>query len=144
MCTCIYVLCIHICNIGYDTVPLLCWLHDIYSYVLVCVWVRVFVKICTNTYSYTVYSCMYRVWYCVTASILDGYCSTARSLLEWFEVDLGFTELLFIQIGLCVMYRAWYCVTVTAALAYIFTYCVFSQMCIHVLYIHVCIGSGTV
>jgi len=33
----------------------------------------------------------------------DGYCSTVQGLLDWFEVDLGFTELLFIQIGLCVM-----------------------------------------
>jgi len=29
---------------------------------------------------------------------LDGYCSTVQGLLDWFEVDLGFTELLFIQI----------------------------------------------
>jgi len=27
---------------------------------------------------------------------LDGYCSTVQGLLDWFEVDLGFTELLFI------------------------------------------------
>ena len=36
-------------------------------------------------------------------AFLDGYCSTVQGLLDWFEVDLGFTELLFIQIGLCVM-----------------------------------------
>jgi len=24
---------------------------------------------------------------------LDGYCSTVQDLLDWFEVDLGFTEL---------------------------------------------------
>jgi len=36
-------------------------------------------------------------------TFLDGYCSTVQGLLDWFEVDLGFTELLFIQIGLCVM-----------------------------------------
>ena len=34
---------------------------------------------------------------------LDGYCSTVQGLLDWFEVDLGFTELLFIQIDLCVI-----------------------------------------
>ena len=34
-------------------------------------------------------------------SFLDGYCSTVQGVLTWFEVDLGFTELLFIQIGLC-------------------------------------------
>ena len=36
-------------------------------------------------------------------TFLDGYCSTVQGLLDWFEVDLGFTELLFIQIDLCVM-----------------------------------------
>jgi len=36
-------------------------------------------------------------------SFLDGYCSTVQGLLDWFEVDLGFTELLFIQIDLGVM-----------------------------------------
>ena len=36
-------------------------------------------------------------------SSLDGYCSTVQGLLDWFEADLGFTELSFIQIGLCVL-----------------------------------------
>ena len=31
------------------------------------------------------------------------YCSTVQGLLDWFEVDLGFTELSFIQIDLCVL-----------------------------------------
>jgi len=35
-------------------------------------------------------------------TLLGGYCSTVQGLLDWFEVDLGFTELLFIQIELCV------------------------------------------
>jgi len=30
-------------------------------------------------------------------TFLDGYCSTVQGVLEWFEVDLGFTELLFID-----------------------------------------------
>ena len=38
-----------------------------------------------------------------THIFLDGYCSTAQGLLDWFEVDLGFTELSFIQIDLCVL-----------------------------------------
>ena len=38
-----------------------------------------------------------------SAAFLDGYCSTVQGLLDWFEGDVGFTELLFIQIGLCVM-----------------------------------------
>jgi len=36
-------------------------------------------------------------------SFFDGYCSTVQGLLDWFEVDLGFTELSFIQIDLCVL-----------------------------------------
>ena len=40
---------------------------------------------------------------CVVRAFLDGYCSTVQGLLDWFEVDLGFTELLFIQIDLCVL-----------------------------------------
>jgi len=36
-------------------------------------------------------------------SFLEGYCSTVQGLLDWFEVDLGFTELSFIQIDLCVV-----------------------------------------
>jgi len=34
---------------------------------------------------------------------VDGYCSTVQGLLDCFEVDLGFTELSFIQIDLCVL-----------------------------------------
>ena len=30
----------------------------------------------------------------------DGYCSTVQGLLDWFEADLGFTELSFIR-GVC-------------------------------------------
>ena len=36
-------------------------------------------------------------------TFLDGYYSTVQGLLDWFEVDLGFTDLLFTQIDLCVM-----------------------------------------
>ena len=45
------------------------------------------------------------LWVCVclTHIFLDGYCSIVQGLLDWFEVDLGFTELLFIQIDLCVL-----------------------------------------
>ena len=44
---------------------------------------------------------------CVCMSVpvpfFDGYCSTVQGLLDWFEVDLGFTKLSFIQIDLCVL-----------------------------------------
>ena len=33
-------------------------------------------------------------------AFFDGYCSTVQGLLDWFEVDLGFTELSFIQIDI--------------------------------------------
>jgi len=36
--------------------------------------------------------------YHVNFTFLDGYCSTVQGLLDWFEVDVGFTELLFIHI----------------------------------------------
>jgi len=32
----------------------------------------------------------------VLLSFLDGYCSTVQGLLDWVEVDLGFTKLLFV------------------------------------------------
>jgi len=31
-------------------------------------------------------------------TFLDGYCSTVQGLLDWFEVDLEFTELLLCDI----------------------------------------------
>jgi len=36
-------------------------------------------------------------------TLFDGYCSTVQGLLDWFEIDIGFTELPFIQIDLCVL-----------------------------------------
>jgi len=39
----------------------------------------------------------------VQCTFLDGYCSTVQGLLDWFEEDLGFTKLLFIQIDSCVL-----------------------------------------
>ena len=57
-------------------------------------------------YTYTIYiflDGMYTYTKSVQRAFLDGYCSTVQGLLDWFEVDLGFTELLFIQIDLCVM-----------------------------------------
>ena len=37
-------------------------------------------------------------------TFLDVYCSNVQGLLDLFEVDLGFTELWFIQIDLCALY----------------------------------------
>jgi len=52
------------------------------------------------------YMCVSCVCVCIVyklCTFLDGYCSTVQGLLDWFEVNLGFTELLFVQIDLCVM-----------------------------------------
>ena len=38
-----------------------------------------------------------------TIFFFDGHCSTVQVLLDWFKIDLGFTELSFIQIDLCVL-----------------------------------------
>jgi len=40
----------------------------------------------------------YHEWRVIEHTFVDGYCSTVQGLLDWFEVDLGFTELSFIQI----------------------------------------------
>ena len=100
-----------------------------YTYVYTCVYVCVYIHICIYIFIYThiqiypthihththmhiyihVYMCA-----CVVgcsgrrrgggqSAFLDGYCSTVQGLLDWFGVDLGSTDLLFIQIDLCVM-----------------------------------------
>jgi len=43
----------------------------------------------------------------VSHTFFDGYCSTVQGWLDWFEVDLGFTECSFIQIDLCHVSRIW-------------------------------------
>ena len=53
----------------------------------------------------------------VTQSFLDGHCSTLQGLLDWFEVDLGFAKLLFIQTDLCVLF-------VSHRMQYVIRYCV--------------------
>jgi len=45
----------------------------------------------------------------IVYSFLDVYCSTVQGLLDWFEVHLGFTKLLFIQFtlqSLCTVNRS--------------------------------------
>ena len=39
----------------------------------------------------------------ISHAFFDGYSSTVQGLFDWFEVDLGFTEVSFIQIDLCVL-----------------------------------------
>jgi len=49
------------------------------------------------------YLFVYTSFFCTSTSFFDGYCSTVQGLLDWFEVDSGFTELSFIQIDLNVV-----------------------------------------
>ena len=64
---------------------------------------------CAHAHTYThMCICMcicadVRVMWPRHVTCLDGYSSTVQGLLDWFEVDLGFTKLWFIQIDLCVM-----------------------------------------
>ena len=39
---------------------------------------------------------------CYADFFLDRYCSTVQGLLDWFEVDLGFTELSCVRVLVCV------------------------------------------
>ena len=63
----------------------------IYIYINMCFHTYIFICIHIHVY---VYVCAYRGC-CTHCSLtfLDGYCSTVQDLLDWFEVDLGFTEL---------------------------------------------------
>ena len=56
-----------------------------------------------HTYAFSFFLALCRSRSRTRSISLNGYCSTVQGLLDWFEVDLGFTELLFIQIDLCVM-----------------------------------------
>jgi len=76
--------------------------------VRVCVHVRmcVCVYVCVSPSRRSVWHEVFGPWYScsleVCCTFFDGYCSTVQGLLDWFEVDLGITELSFIQIDLCV------------------------------------------
>ena len=63
---------------------------QIYKYVYTYIYTHTNVRI--YIYKYT-YMHTYMYW----------YCSTVQGLLDWFEVDLGFTKLLFIQTHLFFM-----------------------------------------
>jgi len=67
----------------------------------------VFVCMCVHVHNHEIHSwppSMVAAYF----FFFDGYCSTVQGLLDWFEVDLGFTELSFIQIDLCVLIVAAY------------------------------------
>ena len=62
--------------------------------------IKVVFETCTathcNTLQHTAAHCntlVFETCILVDYSFLDGYCSTVQGLLDWFEVDLGFTEL---------------------------------------------------
>jgi len=79
----------------YDKHPDMCATH-ILGYIHTC-WVHTYWVIHTYIYVYMGHICgVARVcsetW---MDGFLDGYCSTVQGLLDWFEVDLGFSEFLF-------------------------------------------------
>jgi len=60
--------------------------------------VYTYMYICVHIYVY-VYSCLHGrarllrdPWDYFNHLFFDGYCSTVQGLLDWFEVDLGFTR----------------------------------------------------
>jgi len=61
----------------------------------ICMLIYMYISLCIHAYiPIHIYVCIF---------FFDGYCCTVQGLLDWFEVDLGFTELSFIQIDLCVL-----------------------------------------
>ena len=99
MCMCVYVYKTYI----YLYINIFSCTHiHAYTYIHMCV--------CIYILSVYIYSGRSRYSICMiirllmgTAAFVDGYCSTLQGLLDWFGVDLGFTELSFIQIDLCVL-----------------------------------------
>ena len=78
----------------------------VYVYVCICIYLRTYICIYLYVYIYFIYIhiCTSHVlWDTTHFFFFDGYCSTVQGLLDWFEADLGFTELSFIQIDLCVL-----------------------------------------
>jgi len=54
------------------------------------------IGVCATWHDPFIYvTCLAEKTLCVLITFLDGYCSTVQGLLDWFEVDLGFTELSF-------------------------------------------------
>jgi len=85
-----------------------CFIHDMpHSHVTSRIHVRhdVFIRDVTHSFVWhdTCICALFHTWH----AFLKGYCSTVQGLLDWFEVDLGFPELVFIQIDLCNMTHAY-------------------------------------
>jgi len=87
-----------------------CVMNAFVNWIVPLLWAGMYVVITRHTYT----SDMGCIHVCVMnafvnwivpllKAFLGGYWGTVQGLLDWFEVDLGFTELLFIQIDLCVM-----------------------------------------
>jgi len=81
---------IHICDMTdlfawHNPVICVMWLIHMCDMNYSCVWRDSFIRVTWLIQTYAM-------------TLLDGYCSTVQGLLDWFEVDLGFTELLFIHV----------------------------------------------
>ena len=80
------------------------YIHDIHIYMYsydICIYTYIYVYIHKYSHVYTyIYSDIYVYMYThnhtfrgYRPTFLDGYCNTVQDLLDWFEVDLGFTKL---------------------------------------------------
>ena len=85
--------CIHICmNVRMFAFPLFCFAgaaHELTQIYVSLMFAWIHVCICTFPLVYFAF--------------LDGYCSAVQGLLDWFEVDLGFTKLCLFRF-ICVLY----------------------------------------
>ena len=87
-CVCVFVcLCVCLCVCSYESCRM-CVCLCMSVCVLVCMCARV--RVCVAVYE----SCR--------TTFFDGYCSTVQGLLDWFEVDLGFTRAFIYLCVLCV------------------------------------------
>ena len=82
---------------------------NIYICIHIHIYTNIYKHICIyiyiHTYIFRVFllavqvSIHYRTGISLHHSFFDWYCSTVHGLLDWFEVNLGFTEVLFIRTG---------------------------------------------
>jgi len=70
-------------------------------------------------------SCRWRI-------CLDGYCSTVQGLLDWFEVDFGFTRAF-----ICHVVGAFVCLVTSRQFRFVHVCCV--HVCVCVLFVCVCV-----
>jgi len=69
---------LYVSNVSYHDVSSKYIFISIYIYICIYIYINIYIHLCAVVYHNT---------------FVDGYCSTVHVLLDWFEVDLGFTKL---------------------------------------------------